>query len=293
MRPIFHGTITALITPFRNGQVDFEALTRLVEDQIAGGVDGLVPCGTTGESPTLTKAEHKQVVECVVKAARKRVPVIAGAGSNSTAEAVRLAGEASEVGADGLLVVAPYYNKPTQRGIFEHYAAIARSVKLPIVLYNIPGRCGVEVQIDTIRRIREACDNVVSVKHATGSVQGAADLMQAVEIEILSGDDPITWPLMSMGAVGVISVMSNLCPRAVKRLTAAALNGDWREAQAAHRALYPLTVGLLSIEINPQPIKTAMALRGRCAEEFRLPMCPMTAEGRARVEALLKQWPLE
>ncbi|MGE0481586.1 MAG: 4-hydroxy-tetrahydrodipicolinate synthase [Phycisphaerae bacterium] len=288
-----HGTITALITPFRGGTVDFDALTRLVESQIAAGVDGLVPCGTTGESPTLSKDEHKRVVECVTRAARKRVPVIAGAGSNNTAEAVRLAREAAELGADALLVVAPYYNRPNQEGLYQHFAAVASATPLPIVLYNIPGRCGVEVSVETLRRLREAHPTIVSVKHATGSVGGAAELLGAVKIEVLSGDDPITQPLMALGAVGVVSVISNLAPRAVKRLTQSALEGDAAGALAAHRALWPLMHGLLALDVNPIPIKTAMAMRGHCAEEFRLPLVSLAPEKRGRLETLLRDHALD
>lgn len=287
----FQGTITALITPFRNNQLDIPALEKLVEHQIQSGVDGLVPCGTTGESPTLTKEEHKRVVETVVRAVRKRVPVIAGAGSNNTAEAVRLAQEARELGADGLLVVSPYYNRPTQEGLRLHFSTIAREVPLPIMLYNIPGRCGVEIAIDTIVRLRGEHENIVAVKHATGSVVGAGDLIAACPtIDVLSGDDPITWPLMALGALGVVSVLSNLAPKAIKALTAAALAGDAATALRAHRATFTLAQSLLSLETNPIPIKTAMALRGWCAEEFRLPMCPLRPENRAKLETILKQF---
>ncbi|MBL8880284.1 MAG: 4-hydroxy-tetrahydrodipicolinate synthase [Phycisphaerales bacterium] len=286
----FQGTITALITPFRNGQLDIAALERLVEHQIQSGVDGLVPCGTTGESPTLSKDEHKRVVETVVRTARKRVPIIAGAGSNNTAEAVRLAREAQELGADGLLVVSPYYNRPTQEGLRLHFSAIAREVPLPIMLYNIPGRCGVEITVETITRLRSEHANIVAVKHATGSVVGAADLVAACpSIDVLSGDDPITWPLMALGAIGVVSVLSNLAPRAIKALTSAALAGDAASALRAHRATFAVGQSLLSLETNPGPIKTAMAMRGWCAEEFRLPMCPLRPENRAKLESLLKQ----
>lgn len=289
----FQGTITALITPFRGAEVDYAALEQLVERQIASGVDGLVPCGTTGESPTLTKDESVAVIQCVVKATRGRVPVIAGAGTNHTDEAIAKSRAAAQAGADGLLLVNPYYTKPTPRGLYEHFAAIARAVKLPIMLYNIPGRCAVELSVATIARLRADCPNIVSMKHATGRVDDAADLMQASDIGVVSGDDPITLPLMSLGALGVVSVISNLAPRAVKRLTSAALSGDFAAARAAHRALFPLMRGLLSLETNPIPIKTALALRGLCREEFRLPMCPLAAENRDRLERLLQENPLE
>lgn len=289
----FRGTFTAIITPFRGNEVDFTALEAHVERQIAGGVDGLVPCGTTGESPTLTAEEHRRVVQTVVKIANRRVKIVAGTGSNNTAHAIHLSKEAADLGADGLLVVAPYYNKPSQEGLFQHYAAIARAVKLPIMVYNIPGRCGIEISIDTIKRMHEAHPTISSVKHATGSVGGAADLAAICQIEILSGDDPITLPLMSLGAVGVVSVLSNLAPRSVKRLTQAALAGDWKTALDAHRKMHALGKALLSLDTNPMPIKTACAIRGWCAEEFRLPICPLSAENKAKLARLLEQHPLD
>lgn len=291
--PIFQGTYTALVTPFRDGQVDHAALEKHVEAQIAAGVDGLVPCGTTGESPTLTAAEHDAVVECVIRTANKRVTVLAGTGANSTAVAVEKSRRAAEAGADGLLLVAPYYNKPTQQGLFEHYSAIAREVPLPQMVYNIPGRCGVEISIETIKRLREAHDNIAAVKHATGSVEGAADLMQACDIAVMSGDDPVTLPLMSIGAVGVVSVVSNLLPRSVKRLTDAGLAGDWAAARAAHDALYRFSRAMLSLATNPIPIKTALAIRGVCGEEFRLPICPLEPEERDVLVGLLADCKLD
>lgn len=291
--PHFSGSITALVTPFKNGKVDLATLEALVERQIAAGIDGIVPCGTTGESPTLTEDEQHLVIENVVKFAKKRTKVIAGTGSFSTAKMVHASRHAAEVGADGLLIVSPYYNKPTQTGLFEHFAAVAREVKLPIMLYNIPGRCGVEISIPTIARLRREFSNIVSVKHATGRCDDAAELISVSDIEVMSGDDPITWPLMSLGAIGVVSVMTNLVPKAVKRLTDAALKKDFVGALAAHRALYPLMRGLLSLETNPIPIKTAMAIRGLCSDEVRLPMCPISAENRAKLEALLHEHTFE
>jgi 4-hydroxy-tetrahydrodipicolinate synthase len=285
----FTGTITALITPFRDGKLDLPALERHVEAQIAAGVDGLVPCGTTGESPTLSHDEAEQVIACVVKTAAGRVPVIAGTGSYATADAVKKSQRAADLGADGLLVVSPYYNRPTQAGLLAHFAAVARATPLPIMLYNIPGRCGVEISVATIAQLARECATIVSVKHATGRVDDASDLMAASDIQVVSGDDPITWPLMATGAIGVVSVMSNLVPAAIKRLTSAALAGDFATAREQHRRLWPLTRGLLSLETNPIPIKTALALRGVCAEEFRLPMCPLAAENRAKLTTLLER----
>lgn len=292
MKPL-QGTLTALITPFRNGRLDLTALEALVEQQLAAGVDGLVPCGTTGESPTLSEDEHRQVVSCVVRRAGGRIPVVAGSGTNSTARTIDLAKLNAECGADALLVVSPYYNKPSQEGLYQHFSAVATATDLPIVLYNIPGRCGVEISVETIKRLRDAHRNIVAVKHATGSVAGAADLIAASDIPVLSGDDPLTLALMSLGAVGVISVLSNLAPQAVKRLTQEALDSDFIAAREAHRALYPLAKALLSLDTNPIPIKTALAIKGRCAEEFRLPLCGLSPENRRKLVALLENCTLE
>ncbi|MGD8451104.1 MAG: 4-hydroxy-tetrahydrodipicolinate synthase [Phycisphaerae bacterium] len=285
----FRGTLTALVTPFRDGQLDLDALDAHVQRQIDAGVDGLVPCGTTGESPTLSVEEYAQVIQHVVRTTAGRVPVLAGAGTNSTSRTLTLAQTATECGATGLLLVAPYYNKPPQEGLYQHFSTVARSTPLPIVLYNIPGRCGVEIAIDTLRRLFDDHENIVVVKHATGNVASAADLRATCGIDVLSGDDPLTLPLMSVGAVGVISVLSNIFPTAVKRLTTAALAGDYAAALAAHRATYRLAWALLSLETNPIPIKTAMALRGWCRNEFRLPLCPLSAAQRERLEALLAE----
>ncbi len=287
----FRGTYTALVTPFRGGELDLPALERLVERQIAGGVDGLVPCGTTGESPTLSTEEQRRVVECVARINAGSRKVLAGAGSNDTRHAVHLAKQAAAAGADGLLVVAPYYNRPSQEGLYQHFASVARAVELPIMLYNIPGRCGVEISIDTICRLARDFSNIVSVKHATGSVGGAADLHAVCDIAVLSGDDPITLPLMSLGAVGVVSVLSNLAPKGVHRLTSAALSGDFSTALTAHRALHKLGRALLSLDTNPVPIKTALAMHDLCAEEFRLPLTPLSPENRARLAELLADNP--
>ncbi len=293
------GTLTALVTPFREGRLDVAALEALVARQLEAGVDGLVPCGTTGESPTLSEEEHREVICAVARVAKGRgaaqtaVPVIAGSGSNNTAHTLALARLNAECGADALLVVAPYYNRPSQEGLFRHFSAVAEATELPIILYNIPGRCGVEISIETICRLRDKHRNIAAVKHATGSVGGAAELMAACDIPVVSGDDPLTLPLMSLGAVGVISVISNLAPRATKRLTQAVLDGDWPAARAAHRALYPLAKALLALDTNPVPIKTALALRGLCAEELRLPLCEMAAEKRRTLERLLGEHPLE
>lgn len=286
---MFSGTMVALVTPFRNGRVDFEALDELVDFHLEHGTNGLVPCGTTGESPTLSHDEHDKVIEAVVKRAKGRVPVVAGTGSNSTAEALRLTRHAKDVGADGALMVSPYYNKPTQEGLYRHFGQVAEAVDMPIVLYNIPGRCGVEISCDTIVRLREDYANIVAVKHATGSMDGASELVARSDIVILSGDDSMTLPLMSIGGKGVISVIANLLPAETKILTDAALKKDFVAAAAQHKKLFMLAKAMLSLETNPIPIKTAMAMKGMIAEEFRLPICPMQPANRKKLEAILKE----
>lgn len=278
--------MTALITPFRNGTVDFARLTEHVEFQIKGGIDGLVPVGTTGESPTLSHEEHKEVVEHVVKTTRGRVPVIAGTGSNSTAEALELTAHAASVGAQAALMVNPYYNKPTQEGLYRHFMTIADKVNLPIVLYNIPGRTGITMSPQTVARLY-AHANIVAIKEATGSLDIASEIASLCDITILSGDDSLTLPLMSIGGKGVISVLSNLIPDRVKALTQAAHTGDYTTARKLHVQLFPLFKGMF-VETNPIPIKTAMAMVGRDTGELRLPMCELTEANRAGLAALLK-----
>jgi 4-hydroxy-tetrahydrodipicolinate synthase len=287
---VFKGSMVALITPFKDGRVDYKTLDALVDFHIAAGSDVLVPCGTTGESPTLTHEENDQVIAAVAKRAKGRIPVIGGTGSNSTDEAIEMTRNARHNGADGSLQVAPYYNKPTQEGLFRHFKAIADAVDFPHILYNIPGRCGVEVSIDTIVRLREACPNIVAVKHATGSMDGASELSVRSDIGIISGDDSMTLPLMAVGGVGVISVLANIVPKDVKAMTDAALRGDWETARKWHRQMFALAKGLLSLETNPIPIKTAMAMAGMCTDEFRLPMCSMQPANREKLTAALKAY---
>ncbi|MBK9120646.1 MAG: 4-hydroxy-tetrahydrodipicolinate synthase [Phycisphaerales bacterium] len=287
------GTWTALITPFHSGKVDLTTLERLVEHQLAAGIDGLVPCGTTGETPTLTLAEMRSIITLVAKRAGKTTPVFAGAGSNDTAKTLELVRLAEDCGATGLLLVAPYYNRPPQAGLYGHFATIAAATKLPIMVYNIPGRAGVELSVETLARLRAEFPGIVAVKHATGSVLGAADLAAATDLPIFSGDDPLTLPLMALGAVGVVSVVSNLAPRTARAITAAALAGDWEAARAAHAKLYPLARALLALDTNPIPVKTALSLRGLGEAEFRLPLCPMAAEGVLALKSLLAAHPLD
>ena len=277
LRPL-RGAITALVTPFRNGQVAYDDLARLVDFQIKGGIDGLVPVGTTGESPTLSHEEHMDVIRAVIAAARRRVPVLAGTGSNSTQEAVDLTRLSHEAGADGMLIVAPYYNKPSQEGIFRHFSALAETTDRPIVLYSIPGRCGVEIGVGTVERLRAKYPHVRYIKEAGGSVDRVDQLKRALgrDLTVLSGDDALTLPFMAAGAEGVISVASNLFPREIGRLVALARANDYAPATKLHQKLHGLFKALF-IEPNPVPIKTALARAGVIASsEVRLPLCEMS-----------------
>lgn len=289
---MFKGSMVALVTPFRNGEIDRKSLDALVDFHVESGTDVLVPCGTTGESPTLTHEENDAVIAAVVKRARGRVPVLAGTGSNSTAEALRMTRNARDNGADGSLLVVPYYNKPTQEGLFRHFKMIADEVGFPIVLYNIPPRCVIKMSVETIVRLREACPNIVGVKDATGSLDEASALRQACDVDVISGDDSMTVPLMSIGGVGVISVLANIVPKDVKALVGAAARGDWSEAQRWHARTFQLAKGLLTLAVNPIPIKTAMAMQGTVAEEFRLPLCPMDPPDRVKLQEVMKTYGL-
>jgi 4-hydroxy-tetrahydrodipicolinate synthase len=289
---MFKGSMVALVTPFKNGEVDYAALESLVDNQIEAGTDVLVPCGTTGESPTLSHAEHNRVIAAVVKRSAGRVPVLAGTGSNSTQEAVELTRAAKANGADGALLVSPYYNKPSQEGLYRHFSTIADGVDLPQVLYNIPPRCVVEIKVETIARLRKNHANIVGVKHATGSLDTASALMSECDIDIISGDDSMTLPLMSIGGVGVISVLANLVPADVKAMTDAALNNDWPTARQLHHKMFHLAKGLLTLDVNPVPIKTAMAIKGLLVEEFRLPLCEMSDSAKQTLTAALQSYGL-
>ncbi|MDZ4290009.1 MAG: 4-hydroxy-tetrahydrodipicolinate synthase [Prosthecobacter sp.] len=282
---MFAGTHTAIVTPFRNDQIDEEALRKLVDFQFDNGVTGVVPCGTTGESPTLDHDEHERVIKLTVEYAKDRGIVMAGTGSNSTREAVELTEEAEAAGATAILQVAPYYNKPTPEGLFQHFKAIAQSTSLPIMLYSIPGRCGIEISIEVIARLMGACPNVRAIKEAGGNPERISQMRQILPpgFEILSGDDSLTLPFMSVGAVGVVSVASNLIPRQISDLVKAALAGDYKGALAIHEQYYPLFAAFLKLATNPIPIKTAMALKGLVGPELRLPLAPMN---QAKIEEL-------
>ncbi len=293
MKRVFQGSIVALVTPFREGRVDEAKLRELVEFHVRSGTDGIVPCGTTGESPTLSHDEHKRVVETVVEAVRGRISVIAGTGSNSTAEAVDLTRHAESAGADGALVVSPYYNKPTQQGLYEHYRAIAESVALPIIVYNIQGRTAINVETDTLARLARDCRNIVGVKEASGSLDQMTQVILACgpDFTVVSGDDNLTLPLMAVGGRGVISVIANIVPKETAEMAHAALEGDWKRARELHLKYFPLCKAMF-IETNPIPVKEAMAMMGMITPEFRLPLCRMAQANRERLKAVLTQFNL-
>jgi 4-hydroxy-tetrahydrodipicolinate synthase len=288
---MFSGSLVALVTPLRSGEVDYATIERLVDWHVEQGTDGLVPVGTTGECPTVTVAEHEKIIETVVRRAAKRVPVIAGTGANATAEAIELTKFAKDVGADASLQVCPYYNKPTQEGLYRHFAAIAEAVDLPQVLYNIPGRTGVTMTPETIARLA-AVPQIVAVKESTGSMDQTSEILARCDLVVLSGDDSLTLPLMALGAKGVISVVANVVPRDVKRLTDAVLCGHLEAAQAAHRKLFPLCRAMF-IETNPIPVKTAMKWAGLIpSDEKRLPMTDLAAASAAALRKALEAYGL-
>jgi 4-hydroxy-tetrahydrodipicolinate synthase len=285
---MFQGCGTALVTPFKEDlSLDEEALRRLVQRQIEGGIHFLVPCGTTGENPTLTRQEHLRVVEITLQEAKGKVPVLAGAGGNNTREVVELAKEVEAIGADGLLVVTPYYNKPTPDGLFAHYREISRATRLPIVVYNVPGRTGLNVEPATLARLANI-DRVVAVKEASGNISQMSQIFQAVphDFAVLSGDDAITLPLMALGGVGVISVVSNEVPYAMSRLASLCLEGDFPAAQQMHRRLHSL-MEINFIESNPGPVKAALAMMGLIEPAYRLPAVPPRPESLKKIERAL------
>ena len=289
---MFTGVITALVTPLRGDALDEEALRRLVDEQIASGVDGLVPVGTTGESPTLTNEEHLRVIQLVVEATKKRVPVIAGTGSNSTRETIEMSAAARKVGADGLLLVTPYYNRPGQEHLYRHFKAVVEAVPLPSVLYNVPGRTACDLLPETIVRLAEL-PQVVGVKEATGSALRASQVLAQLgskndQVALLSGDDATAFPLFALGARGVISVVSNVAPKQMSAMWDAAAAGDWKKARELHYRLLPLGEGLF-VEANPIPVKMAMAMMGRIADEIRPPLYPLAPQHREKLRAQLQE----
>jgi len=285
---MFRGTYTALVTPFQDGALDLPALEKLIEEQIAAGITGVVAVGTTGESPTLSHGEKEQVIRTTVEIAKGRCEVLAGTGSNSTAAAIEGTEAAEKMGVDGMLVVAPYYNKPSQEGLFQHFRAIAQATASPLMLYNIPGRCAVDIAPETVERLAIGCRNIVSIKEAGGSVDRVSDLRARLPeaFTILSGDDSLTLPFLSVGAVGVVSVASNLFPAEVSALVQAFRSGDLKTAREMHLRMLPVFKDLF-IESNPVPTKTALAWRGAMSAECRLPLCAMTEANAARLRTTL------
>ena len=293
MTQTFQGSFVAMVTPFRNGRVDEAKLRELVEFHITNGTDGLIPCGTTGESPTLSHDEHHRVVEVVIEAARGRIRVVAGTGSYSTSDAIEMTKHAERAGAAGALVVNPYYNKPTQEGLYRHFRAVAESVAIPVLVYNIQSRTAINVETDTMARLRRDVKNIVGVKEASGSLDQMSQVIAACgpDFSVLSGDDNITLPLLAIGGSGVVSVIANIVPRETADLVHAALDGDWKRARDLHFRLFPLARAAF-LETNPIPIKEAMAMAGMLEPEFRLPMCRMSDANREKLRAILKPYGL-
>jgi 4-hydroxy-tetrahydrodipicolinate synthase len=289
---MFGGAIVAIVTPFRNGKVDEQALRRLIEEQIAAGTDGIAPCGTTGESTTLSHEEHDRVIEITIDAVKKRVPVIAGTGSNSTAEALRLTKHAWEAGADAALLVCPYYNRPTQEGLYLHYRAIAEEVPIPIIIYNIQGRTGVNMSTETLVRLAQI-PNIVGVKEASGSLKQMSDVVCLCEpdFSVLSGDDIFTLGLLAIGGKGVISVISNVVPQDMAAMVDAFAAGDLDQARALHYRMAPL-IDVLFIETNPIPVKAALAMMGKIEYELRLPLCRMSEKNEGKLKKVMQDYGL-
>jgi 4-hydroxy-tetrahydrodipicolinate synthase len=289
---MFRGAIVAIVTPFKNGKVDEAALRKLVEFQIKNGTDGIVPCGTTGESSTLSHEEHDRVIEVVIDAAKKRVPVIAGTGSNSTAEAIRLTRHAYKAGADGALMVCPYYNRPTQEGLYQHYKTVAEAVPIPIIVYNIPGRTGVNINPDTLARLAKI-KNIVGVKEASGSIKQMSDVIHLCgpKFDVLSGDDLFTLPLMAMGGHGVISVISNVAPADMAAMVDAFVAGDLKKARTLHYKMVPL-IDTLFVETNPTPVKAVLAMMKKISYEVRLPLYKLSDANYEKLKKIVVSYGL-
>ncbi len=290
---MFKGSIVAIATPFKNGKIDENKLRELIDFQIKNNSSGIVPCGTTGESATLTFEEHDKVIEITIEQAKKRVPVIAGTGSNSTEEAIMLTRHAAKSGADASLQVSPYYNRPTQKGLYEHFKAVAEAVRIPIILYNIASRTGVNIEPETIARLASDCKNIVGVKEASGSLDQMSRVRSLCpkSFDLISGDDSLTLPVLSIGGTGIISVVANIIPRDVAELVSAFEKGDIARAQELHYKMLPL-IKAIFIETNPIPLKTAMGLMGLCQPDLRLPMCSMSADNLEKLKIALKDYGL-
>ena len=290
---MFEGSYVALVTPFKNDKVDFEKLKELVEFHIKNGTNGIVPCGTTGESATLNYEEHEKVIEVVVKQVAGRIKVVAGTGSNSTAETIEMTAFAKKVGSDGVLLVAPYYNKPTQKGLYLHFKKVADEIDIPIMIYNIQSRTAVNIEPETIAKLHADCKNIVAIKEASGSLEQMAKIkMLCPKMDMLSGDDALTLPLMSIGGVGVVSVVANIVPRDVTDMVWAYLKGDVEKAKGLHYKLFNL-IKAMFIETNPIPVKTAMNLMGLCSDELRLPMCAMDEKNKEKLSKEMKNYGLK
>ena len=287
---MFTGSIVALVTPFKDGEVDCDKLAELVECHIENGTNAILPCGTTGESPTLSHEEHEKVISKVIEKANGRIPVIAGTGSNNTSEALRLTKYAKEAGADGSLIITPYYNKPTQEGLYRHFKAIAEEVDIPIVIYNVPSRTGVSITPETVARLNEM-KNIVAIKEASGDIDQASQILNLCDITVLSGDDSLTLPILSVGGKGVVSVVANILPRDVSEMVSKFLNGMVEESREIHRKLFPVCRAMF-IETNPISVKTAMKLLGRINGEMRLPLCKMSGEHEKQLQKKLEEYGL-
>ncbi len=289
---MFKGSMVAIVTPFKNGKLDEKALGDLIEFHIKSGTDVIVPCGTTGESATLSHEEHRRVVEFTVKTVNKRTPVIAGAGSNSTAETLELTKFSKTAGADGVLLITPYYNKPTQEGLYQHFKKVAESTDIPIVLYNVPGRTSVNMLPSTVARLR-SIKNIVGIKEATGDMKQVSELIRLCgkDFDVISGDDFTTLPLLCLGGVGAISVTTNIVPADAAGMFDAFFAGKMEEALRLHYKMEPLHSAMF-IETNPIPVKTSLAFMGRIAEEFRLPLCPMADANKEKLKKSLKDYGL-
>ena len=289
---MFEGSFVAIVTPFKNGEVDASALRELIEFHIVNGTNGIVPCGTTGESATLSHAEHEEVIRISVETCKGRIPVLAGTGSNATQEAIELTLRAQKIGANGALLITPYYNKPTQEGLFQHFSAVAKETDIPIILYNVPSRTSINMLPSTVARL-SSVDNIVGIKEASGSLVQVSEIIDSCgpEFEVISGEDPLTWPILAIGGKGVISVTANLVPDKFAKLVDAARTGDVETAKALHYELLRLN-DIMFVETNPIPVKSALALMDRIQNEFRAPLCPPSEESLSQLKTVLKAYAL-
>ena len=289
---MFEGSFVAIVTPFKNGKVDTKALKGLIEFHIENDTNGIVPCGTTGESATLNHEEHEEVIRITVETCEGKIPVLAGTGSNSTQEAIDLTGSAQNLGADGALLITPYYNKPTQEGLYQHFELVAKETKLPIVLYNVPSRTSVNMEPATVARLSKI-ENIVGIKEASGNLVQVSEIIQSCgpDFEVISGEDALTWPILALGGKGVISVTANLVPEKFSRLCSAALAGDMETARSVHYELMKLN-DIMFIETNPIPVKAALAIMGRIDNEFRAPLCPPSEGNLATLQSVLEEYSL-